>query len=570
MAAETKETTTPEAPCAAEDVVVVVPDVPVIEKPTDAVVNKEAPPQPEPEKVEKVAAPAEKAAADGEKAKDDAPEGAITAESNKVEDLIDPEKKALDEFKVLIQDALNKHEFTATPPPPPPAPAKEEEKEAKPKPEEKQDEEPEKKEEGPKAEEKKEEEPKTEEKVEACEESPPAPAAEEAVEKKVEEKLEAAEEIKETIIVHEVAAPAPPPCEDPEPAAAAAPPAPEEVSIWGVRLLADEKSDAILLKFLRARDFKVKEAFAMLKSVVAWRKEFKIEELLDEENIIEGLEKVVYMHGVDKEGHPICYNAFGEFQSKELYDSTFADAEKRAKFLKWYIQFLEKNIRKLDFCPDGICTIVQITDFKNSPGLILFKKEPHKATNQALQLLQDNYPEFVAKQVFINVPWWYLAYNRMISPFLTQRTKSKFIFAGSTRTTETLFKYIAPEQVPVQYGGLSKDGDQVFTTADPAKEEIIKPTYKHTIEFPVTEAGMLLWEVRVIGWEVSYGAEFVPSAEGGYTWIIQKARKIGPSDEQVISCSFKNSEAGKVVLTFDNKTSKKKHLIYRSKNKPSE
>ncbi|CAA0809872.1 Patellin-5 [Striga hermonthica] len=307
----------------------------------------------------------------------------------------------------------------------------------------------------------------------------------------------------------------------------------------------------------------------MLKSVVAWRKEFEIEKLLDdEENMVEGLEKVVYMHGVDKEGHPVCYNSLGEFQNKELYDSTFADAEKRAKFLKWYIQFLEKNIRKLDFGPDGICTIVQIIDLKNSPGL--FKKELRQATDQALQMLQDNYPEFVAKQVFVNVPWWYLAYNRMISPFLTQRTKSKFVFAGSTKTLETLFKYIAPEQLPVQYGGLSKHEDQEFTTADLSIEEIIKPTCKHTIEFPVNEAGTLVWEVRVVGWEVSYGAEFLPSAEGGYTLIVQKARKIYPADEQVINCSFKTGEAGKVVLTFDNQTSKKKKLLYRSKVKPSE
>ena len=42
-------------------------------------------------------------------------------------------------------------------------------------------------------------------------------------------------------------------------------PAKEEVSIWGVPLLKDERSDVILLKFLRAREFKVKEAFAMHK-----------------------------------------------------------------------------------------------------------------------------------------------------------------------------------------------------------------------------------------------------------------------------------------------------------------
>ncbi|KAL8467327.1 hypothetical protein ACS0TY_036157 [Phlomoides rotata] len=560
MAEETKKTSA-ETPAATE--VVVVTDVPVAEEPT---IEKEAPPQPEAEKVEE---PAKEEVAEKDEENKITESASFKEESNKVDDLIDPEKKALDEFKLLIQEALNKHEFTAPPAPPAASVEVEEEK---------------KEEEEPKPDEKKEEEPKTEEKTETCETVFPPPAAdpvkEDVAEEKatptpapetvvvVEEKAEAAEEIKETI-VHEVSATAPPP-EEPACAEAedesAPPPPPEEDSIWGVPLLSDGRSDVILLKFLRARDFKVKEAFTMLKNVVAWRKEFKIDELLQEEGIGEGLEKVVYIHGVDKEGHPVSYNAFGEFQDKELYNNTFSDAEKRGKFLRWYIQFLEKNIRKLDFNPDGISTIVQVTDLKNSPGLILFKKELRQATNQALQLLQDNYPEFVAKQVFINVPWWYVAYNRMISPFLTQRTKSKFVFAGPTKTAETLFRYIAPEQVPVQYGGLSRQGEQEFSTLDAATEETIKPSSKHTIELPISEAGTLVWEVRVVGWEVSYGAEFVPSAEGGYTWIVQKSRKIGATDEQVLSCSFKIGEPGKVVLTFDNQTSKKKKLLYRSKN----
>ncbi|CAI9774713.1 unnamed protein product [Fraxinus pennsylvanica] len=33
----------------------------------------------------------------------------------------------------------------------------------------------------------------------------------------------------------------------------------------------------------------------------------------------------------------------------------------------------------------------------------------------------------------------------------------------------------------------------------------------------------LVREVRVVGWDISYGAEFVPSAKGGYTWIVQKS-----------------------------------------------
>ncbi|XP_073305551.1 patellin-3 [Primulina huaijiensis] len=606
MAEEIKKTTAEAPSSGAEEVVV--SDVPVAEKSTATVVEKE-PPQPESE-LEKVEKLAPEEVVEGEKEKGEAcgedkvaESVSFKEESNKVDDLVDPEKKALEEFKLLIQEALAKREFTA-PPPPPAVTAKEKEqpKEEEARPEEKKQE--------SKTEEKAvEEPPKTEEKTEIAEApradvpslpqpatepvkeevvdkkleekvTPPPAAAEPSAVEKVEQKAEAVEEeIKETI-VHEVTNPAPPPCEEPAATPAddqkpkeeeeKAPLSPEEVSLWGISLLADERSDVVLLKFLRARDFKVKEAFSMLKNVVAWRKEFKIDDLLEEEGIGEGLEKVVYIHGVDREGHPVCYNAFGEFQDKELYNNTFADSEKRTKFLRWYIQFLEKNVKNLDFSPDGTCTFVQITDLKNSPGLILFKKELRQATNQALQLLQDNYPEFVAKQVFVNVPWWYVAYNRMISPFLTQRTKSKFVFAGPTKTAETLFKYIAPEQVPIQYGGLSKEGDQEFTIADPATEEIIKPTFKHTIELPITEACTLVWEVRVAGWDVSYGAEFVPNAEGGYTWIVSKPRKIAATDEQAIFCSFKIGEPGKVVLTFDNQTSKKKKLLYRSKTKPGQ
>lgn len=73
----------------------------------------------------------------------------------------------------------------------------------------------------------------------------------------------------------------------------------------------------------------------------------------------------------------------------------------------------------------------------------------------------------------------------------------------------------------------------------------------------------------MVGWDVSYGTEFVPSAEDGYTVIVQKARKISPTEEPVVCNSFKIGEPGKVVLTIDNPTSKKKKLLYRSKTKPS-
>ncbi|OVA06128.1 CRAL-TRIO domain [Macleaya cordata] len=498
-------------------------------------------------------------------------------ESNRVSDLEDPEKKALDELKQLIQKALINHEFTVPPP------TKEEPKptiaEEKPEPESEPKSEPEAEKSEPAKEEEKthvekpETTPETHEKVE--ESTPPPPTETVVVSETVvvdDDGAKTVEAIEETIVavqptavtetVTETVAAV---CTEGE-SQSVPETQPEEVFIWGIPLLGDEKSDVILLKFLRARDFKVKDAFNMIKNTVRWRKEFGIDALL-EEDLGNDLEKVVFMHGFDKEGHPVCYNVYGEFQSKELYQKTFSDEEKRQKFLQWRIQFLEKSIRKLDFSPGGISTIVQINDLKNSPGP--GKWELRQATNQALSLLQDNYPEFVAKQVFINVPWWYLAFYRMISPFLTHRTKSKFVFAGPSKSAETLFKYISPEQVPVQYGGLSKEGDKEFSSTDLVSEIIIKPTTKQTVEFPISENCVLVWEVRVVGWDVSYGAEFVPNAEDGYTVIVQKTRKISPNDEPVICNNFKIGEPGKVVLTIENSTSKKKKLLYRSKTKPS-
>ncbi|KAK1427593.1 hypothetical protein QVD17_16281 [Tagetes erecta] len=524
-------------------------------------------------------------------------------ESNVAGELPDPQKKALDELKQLVQEALNKHEFTAVPKPvkEEKKPAEEEKKpaEEEKKPETEEEKKPVEEEKKPAEEEEKtatvvEEEAKASDETAGKDESTPPAAAEPSVTaaetsepvaepvKEVTEVIEKTETvvdedgakkieaIQETIVA--VTSSTEPEKTDkteqppaPEEAVEETPVAPEEVSIWGIPLLADERSDVVLLKFLRARDFKVKEAFTMLKNVVAWRKEFGIDSLLEEDLGTEQ-EKVVYMHGVDKEGHPVCYNAYSEYQNKELYNETFSTEEKRTKYLRWRIQFLEKSIRKLDFSPDGICTILQVFDFRNSPGP--FKWELRQATNQAFQLFQDNYPEFVAKQVFINVPFLYLAFYKVINTFFTQRTKSKFVFAGPSKTAETLFKYIAPELVPVQYGGLSREGEQEFTSSDSVTEEIIKPATKHTIDFPVTETCTLVWEARTVGYEVTYGAEFVPAAEDGYTVIIQKSRKItAASDEPVISGSFKCGEAGKVVLSFDNQTSKKKKVLYRSKIK---
>lgn len=181
----------------------------------------------------------------------------------------------------------------------------------------------------------------------------------------------------------------------------------EDISLWGVPLSeskGDERTNVILLKFLRARDFKVDEACSMLVNTIRWRKSFfkadtEGEEAQQQEAVEEDsseLDSFFYMQGSDKEHHPVCYNNWGAFQDKNLYNKTFGDATKIQNFVQWRVRVLEKGIKQLDFVPGGHSAILQVNDVKNIP---LFKKEMRGVIIDFVTLLQDNYPELVVKNV---------------------------------------------------------------------------------------------------------------------------------------------------------------------------
>ncbi|CAN0927085.1 PATL6 [Linum grandiflorum] len=186
-----------------------------------------------------------------------------------------------------------------------------------------------------------------------------------------------------------------------------------------------------LLRFLRLRPDK---NGSDLISKESWIIEFGADSVVEEDLGFKELEGVVaYMQGFDWEGHPVCYNAYGVFKDKELYEKVFGDDEKLKNFLRWRVLVLERGINLLHFKPNGVNSIIQVTDMKDMP-----KKELRVASNHILSLFQDNYPEMVARKIFINVSWYFSVLYSMFSPFLTQRTKSKFVISKEGNVAETL------------------------------------------------------------------------------------------------------------------------------------
>ncbi|XP_059660352.1 patellin-4-like [Cornus florida] len=338
----------------------------------------------------------------------------------------------------------------------------------------------------------------------------------------------------------------------------------KDITLWGVPLLPSkghEGTNVVLMKFLKTKDFKVSEAFKMLQRTLKWRRDFNAEGILDE-NLCSHLENLICINGTDKQGHPVCYITCGALKDKELYMKTFGSRENFKDCLRWRIQFMEKGIQELSFNPGGVDAIVQITDLKNSPGPAM--KELHLSNRKTMMLLQEYYPELIFKNIVINVPFWNFMCHALHWQFITQRNKSKFIFARPSRVTETLVKYIAPENIPVQYGGLKREDDDEFSSDDTVSELIVKVGAKGAIKIPMSEIGVtVVWDVIAIGHGVSYKEEFVPDDDCSYNLLLQMEKKMGRS----VRNSFYINEPGKIVITIENQSYKKKKVFYRYKTK---
>ncbi|GKV49735.1 hypothetical protein SLEP1_g56471 [Rubroshorea leprosula] len=124
----------------------------------------------------------------------------------------------------------------------------------------------------------------------------------------------------------------------------------------------------------------------------------------------------------DKEGHPVFYNIFGVLDSDKMHNKTLSTEEKWNRFLRWRVQVMEKRIQKLDFSPTWVSCFLELSDLKNTLGP------------------SEKEVGLSAKQRVIYVPFWYYAFTTLLSPFLSTRTKSKFVYARPSRVTETLLK----------------------------------------------------------------------------------------------------------------------------------
>ncbi|XP_057675627.1 SEC14-like protein 2 isoform X2 [Corythoichthys intestinalis] len=236
--------------------------------------------------------------------------------------------------------------------------------------------------------------------------------------------------------------------------------------------------DRYLLRWLRARNFNIPKAEAMIRKHVDFRKDMKVDSLIEDWMPPEVIARYLSggMCGHDKEGSPIWYDLVGPLDPKGLLMSASKQDLMRTKIRN--IEMLQRECReqsrKLGINVESITLIYDCEGlgFKHmwKPAIetygevcplsvVSFDPSDGRAgLSQILTMFEDNYPEALKRVFLIKAPKLFpVAYN-LIKHFLCEETRSKLIVLGGN-WQEVLRQHVDASQLPGVYGGTRTDPD---------------------------------------------------------------------------------------------------------------
>ncbi|CCH58348.1 hypothetical protein TBLA_0A05550 [Henningerozyma blattae CBS 6284] len=196
-----------------------------------------------------------------------------------------------------------------------------------------------------------------------------------------------------------------------------------------------------ILRFLRAAKWHEENAIKNLEETMAWRREVGITYDSDENPLrgdtvaIENETGKEVLLGFDLDRRPLFYMKNG----RQNTEPSFRQVQQLIYMMECVIALT----------PEGVEQITVLVDFKayKEPGIISDKPPPLAITKLCIKVLQDYFPERLAKCILINIPWFVWAFLKMSYPFLDPRTREKAIF------DEPFEKHVELTQLEAMYGG---------------------------------------------------------------------------------------------------------------------
>ncbi|KAI9501428.1 CRAL-TRIO domain-containing protein, partial [Coemansia spiralis] len=196
--------------------------------------------------------------------------------------------------------------------------------------------------------------------------------------------------------------------------------------------------DVLLLRFLRARKWKVDDALDMLLACLRWRLDEEIDWLVwvgeSELNYALMQSGIGAIHKMDRLGQPILYIPV------RLNDPRAQPAD---QMVEYTIYLMEVSRILLHPPVEKVCLVFDTTDMSISNMDWTFFKT-------FLHYLEHYYPECLGLVLIYNASWVFNSLWKLIRPLLDPVVASKVQFVNSAAELQ---KFIDPENLPIEYGG---------------------------------------------------------------------------------------------------------------------
>ncbi|XP_065853408.1 uncharacterized protein [Euphorbia lathyris] len=201
---------------------------------------------------------------------------------------------------------------------------------------------------------------------------------------------------------------------------------------------AKEVDDFMIRRFLRARELDIEKASTFFLKYLSWKRSFMPNGSISPSEVPNELaQNKLFMQGVDKKNHPIVII----FGAKHVPYKGNID-----EFKRFVVYTLEKLCARM---PHGQEKFVAIADLEGWG----YTNSDFRGSLAVLSILQDCYPERLAKSFVVHVPYIFMTAWKAVYPLIDSKTKKKIVFVDDKKLNSTLLEDIDESQLPDIYGG---------------------------------------------------------------------------------------------------------------------
>lgn len=210
-----------------------------------------------------------------------------------------------------------------------------------------------------------------------------------------------------------------------------------------------------ILRFCRARKFKLPEITEMIKNYMNWCAEIKMSEIGEMDMKQFSLLKTLYAHGyynTDRLGRPVYIEEVRKLKSDEVFKA-YPDE----MLTKYYVQSYERLLHVIfPECSraagrriDTTCAIMELKDVNI---LKLFGGKVRAFLNIAINIGQNYYPETLGSMYVLHAGFLFSGIWAIVKGWVDPKTQQKInIISGKGH--DELAKVIDPANLPVFLGG---------------------------------------------------------------------------------------------------------------------